>query len=127
MLKHITHIKDVLQGKTAAGVKRSSRWPEVRKEHLAKNPTCALCDGKQTLEVHHVRPFHLHPELELDPENLITLCEAKKGGVTCHQFFGHLGNYKFVNESVREDVATFRAKIAAAREALHGRAEAEEA
>lgn len=94
------------------GKKRSSKWPTVRKKFLAENPTCAVCGAtKGKREIHHVHPFHLKPELELDPTNFITLCENKKDGVNCHLFLGHLGNFMSVNETVREDAATWAKKI----------------
>ena len=61
---------------------------------------CAVCSGTASLEVHHIVPFHIDATKELDPSNLITLCESKKNGVNCHLFFGHLGNYKRVNVQV---------------------------
>jgi hypothetical protein len=38
--------------------------------------------------------------LELTPDNLITLCESKKYGITCHLFVGHRGNYRLFNPDV---------------------------
>ena len=108
----LTYALDRYHGKTTAGKKRSSHWPTVRKDFLEKNSTCAVCGGKEKLEVHHKKPFHLHPELELDPNNLITLCESKHNGVNCHLLFGHLGNFKCVNENVEDDTAEWKEKIA---------------
>lgn len=105
------HHKHKLQGKIPDGHKRSSSWPKVRKEHLSEHPTCALCGGKESLEVHHIHPFHLKPELELDITNLITLCEAKKDGVNCHLLFGHLGNFKSFNFNVKPDSEDWNKKI----------------
>lgn len=82
---------------------RSPHWPKVRAEHLKRCPTCAACGGKDNLQVHHVQPFHLHPDLELDDANLITLCE--KPGHCCHFVFGHNYNWKTWNPHVREDAA----------------------
>lgn len=107
----IRKIKDRLQGKAPAGSKRSSRWPTVRKAHLAEHPECAVCGGTKKCEVHHVHPFHLKPELELDPTNLITLCESKSNGITCHLTVGHLGSYKSFNKDVKEDAATWAKKF----------------
>ena len=70
-----------------------------------------MCGGKVKLEVHHKKPFHIHPELELDPTNFITLCEADKGGVNCHLLFGHLGNFKSLNDTVETDAAQWNTKI----------------
>lgn len=110
-MKLLTHISDTLKGKTTLGKTRSNRWPIVRAVHLVAHPTCEVCGGKGNLEVHHIRPFHLHPELELDPTNLITLCEAKKDGINCHLFFGHLGNFKSYNVTVLADTPIWHAKI----------------
>jgi 5-methylcytosine-specific restriction protein A len=94
------------------GKKRSSLWSKARKDFLAKNPNCAVCGAsKGKLEVHHIKPFHLHPELELDPTNFITLCENKNDGVNCHLLFGHLGSFKSLNENVVSDAALWNKKI----------------
>lgn len=91
--------------------KRSGHWQKVRAEHLAKHPACEVCghDGEK-VNVHHIRPFHLHPDLELDPKNLITLCEDE-GFVNCHLFIGHLGNFKGWNPAVIADAAQFHKKL----------------
>jgi hypothetical protein len=107
----IARIIDAVKGKAPLSAKRSGHWSTVRKEHLEKHGACALCEGKDKLNVHHIKPFHLHPELELEPSNLITLCESEKGGVNCHLFFGHLGNFKSVNETVVEDVEKWKEKV----------------
>jgi hypothetical protein len=107
----IEHIKHRIQGKIPAGSKRSDKWPSVRKAHLEKFPSCAVCGGKEKLEVHHIEVFHLNPAKELDPSNLITLCEAKKDGLFCHLAVGHLGNFKSFNIDVRRDSAVWNKKI----------------
>lgn len=99
--------------KTPHGHHRSPHWHRERKAHLDLFPNCAVCGRHENLEVHHIRPFHLHPELELEPSNLITLCENKKDGVNCHLLFGHLGNYRSFNASVREDARLWREKLSA--------------
>ena len=111
-------IKDQIQGKCPPGAKRSPWWSKTRKKHLEMYPRCAVCGGTKTLEVHHVMPFHLDASLELDEKNLITLCEVKKEGITCHLFFGHLGNYKLANPDVRGDAEMWRSKMAVARQAF---------
>ena len=80
-------------GKSDGGtVERSGKWPAVRAHHLVKEPCCAWCGGTVKLQVHHIRPFHLYPQLELDDSNLITLCEDPKHN--CHLLIGHLGNFR---------------------------------
>jgi hypothetical protein len=53
---------------------RSPKWPALQRNHLKLHPKCEACETTLGLNVHHVKPFHLYPELELDPKNLITLC-----------------------------------------------------
>lgn len=93
------------------GAARSNQWPKVRKAHLARNPNCAVCGGNKVIEVHHKQPFHLNPELELEPTNLITLCEEGKNGIVCHRAIGHLGSYQSININVDEDSKAWNKKI----------------
>lgn len=92
------------------GAARSPEWGRVRREHLKKHPECIVCGGTKTCEVHHLRPFHTHPHLELDPKNLVTLCEGV-GTFYHHLWIGHLGNYKSINEHCVEDAKLWREKI----------------
>lgn len=109
MKKLIQLAKDLVKRKPLHP--RSSEWPRVRKEHLKQEPHCAVCLGTAKLEVHHKVPFHVAPERELDPTNLVTLCESKKGGLNCHLFVGHLGNYKRVNRNIDQDIVMIRAQF----------------
>ncbi len=99
MQRHLKFIRDLLKGKPAH--LRSPEWHRVEKEHLEKEPSCQWCGGTQKLQVHHVTPFHLAPALELDPGNLITLCE-EGGFYNCHLAHGHNGDWKSFNDQVRE-------------------------
>lgn len=105
----IQHIRDIFFRGVSFGALRSPKWDEVRKSHLKESPTCKVCDTKgnvlNPLNVHHVRPFHLHPELELDDSNLITLCRR------CHFLIGHLDNWSSWNVNVREDAEHIRNEI----------------
>lgn len=107
----LKHLKDVGQGKAELGNKRSGQWPAVEKAHLEKQPNCMVCNRSEKLNVHHIKPFHIYPDLELDPSNLITLCESDKGGVNCHLHYGHLGNFKSFNENVIPDASLWNQKI----------------
>jgi len=102
-------IKDWWRGNTFGG--RSSQWPRVRKEFLEKHFYCSICGGTKKLEVHHIQNFRTHPELELDTDNLITLCEAKKYGLNCHLLIGHCGNYKKQNYDILKDAYYWSKKI----------------
>lgn len=93
------------------GTPRSPDWASVRKEFLKNNPKCAVCGGTTKMEVHHMKPFHSFPTLELDINNLISLCEAGKNGIVCHLAFGHLGSYKSINKKVVKDSKDWKKKI----------------
>jgi 5-methylcytosine-specific restriction endonuclease McrA len=84
-------IWDRVQGKAPKGARRHRTWRKVRAAHLFKFDSCAVCESTTKLQVHHIVPFHVAPGLELDPANLITLCENNKYGIRCHQLIGHLG------------------------------------
>ncbi len=73
----------------------------MEKAHLQREPACAVCGIRQGLQVHHIKPVHLHPQLELDPNNLITLCEVK--GRDHHLLIGHLDEWESFNVNVLED------------------------
>jgi hypothetical protein len=73
----------------------SPLWRKTRKLHKMLHPRCAACPSlKRSNEVHHIIPRHEDPKLELDPTNLITLCE------TDHLVFGHLRSWKSWNPDV---------------------------
>lgn len=96
----------------AHGHERSPEWSRVAKEHRLREPACMACGYKgRKLQVHHIKPFHLHPHLELDPHNLITLCEAR--GRNHHLLLGHLSAWESYNEHIRDDVKRFYRKTAA--------------
>lgn len=105
MLKAIKHglnlIKHCLRD-VGISSKRSPKWSTIEKHFLAQNPACAACGGKDRLNVHHCKPFHLNPELELDTSNLITLCMGEK---ECHFHLGHGGNFQKYCPDVREYAA----------------------
>src|SRR3990167_1579810 len=107
----IESIKNIFGVSRTFGAARSKEWRSVRVEHLRKNPACAVCGGTKTLEVHHIKLFSQFPAEELNPQNLITLCESGKLGVTCHRFFGHLGNYRQPNPDVVMDSKVWNEKL----------------
>ena len=102
-------IKDILQKRVPKGHKRSSKWRKVRKKHVNENPFCAVCEDVRKLEVHHIEPFHVNPDRELDPANLVTLCDRKNIG--CHYVFGHLKSWKSHNRTLEEDIEIWNDKI----------------
>lgn len=107
----IKTVVEVIQGKRSWNQKRSKFWSKIRNAFIKEHKKCAICGNSKKLEVHHKKPFHLYPELELEVDNLIILCENKKYGVNCHLLFGHLGNYKRYNPNIEEDVNIWKSKL----------------
>lgn len=103
-MSHWRDLADTLPSKAAEGQRRSSQWRSVRDEFI-RGKSCACCGGRRFLIAHHIVPFHLSPILELDPTNLIVLCEAKRYGINCHLLLGHLGNWQRANPFVAADAA----------------------
>lgn len=85
--------------------RRSAGWDRVRDRHLEMFPFCAGCGGIRDLQVHHIVPFHVSPDLELVPRNLITLC---MGDYDCHLRLGHGGSFRCYNPDIVRDVKLFR-------------------
>src|ERR1700722_1082943 len=85
-----------------SSTERSPKWHEVERAHLAKEGWGRNCGATSALQVHHKMPFHLDPVRELDPTNLITLCENFRDGVECHLHVGHLGNCKNFNPQIAQ-------------------------
>lgn len=77
---------------------RSPDWAALRQQHIDKQPCCQACGSCKKPEVHHIVPVHLDPSKELDPDNLITLCDKY-----CHFVFGHFMHYKSWNKNVVKD------------------------
>jgi len=88
---------------------RSPKWAKFRREFLKRNPACAGCGTKTKLEVHHIRPYHLFPNLELDENNCVVLCDQSSG--SCHLVLGHLKDWTSWNESVLEDAKIYYQKV----------------
>ena len=99
----------------------AERGPEVP----GRQPGLRLLRRRDAIQVHHRWPFHDcvlagRPDLELDPRNLIALCETERGVATldCHLHVGHMGDWKSYNPRVAGDAHICRASPAAKRLAL---------
>lgn len=91
------------------GVKRHPSWRRVRKEFLKNNSSCAVCGGTKKLVVHHIKPVHLFPELELVKPNLITLCQSRSHND--HFIFGHLLNWRSYNKEIIKDSSNYLKRL----------------
>lgn len=93
--------------------KRSSLWPALRYAHLLQYPACMVCGTKDKVVPHHIVPVHVCRALELEPSNLISLCE---GTGNHHLWVGHGGAWKAYVPTVAEDAAYFARRIRERRE-----------
>lgn len=92
--------KDLLNFKSQS-IQGSYATSKAKKLHVKEFPECAVCGSTRDLEVHHVTPVHINPDLATNELNFITLCDSTNNG--CHRWFGHFGNFtKLYNIYVRE-------------------------
>ena len=110
----------MLKGKTTLTVPRSGKWHKIEKEHLEANPGCAVCGDTKSVQVHHIFPFHYcvalgRPDLELDPKNLISLCETNKkySEQNHHLILGHYDDFKSSNLDVVKDSRAYQGMTSA--------------
>lgn len=104
----MSHLTRLLHAKVRAVINRitrSPKWRHVEKAHLAGHGLCEGCGSTKHLQVHHRRPFHLAPELELDPENLVTCCMDLP---ECHLRISHGDNFKAWNPNVMKHLEMSR-------------------
>lgn len=107
-LKKVRHLVRRTAAKGREVIKhgrRSSKWPALERQVVAERRECAACGSTKHLQVHHIKPFHLHPELELDPANLIVLCMDEP---ECHLLIGHGDSFRAFNPDVVVDAARSR-------------------
>ena len=84
---------------------RSPKWETVRRHYIKSHGECEACGARTDLNVHHIRPFHLFPELELSESNLITLCRK-------HHFeLGHKKDWSDYDVDVRAHAAELRKSL----------------
>jgi len=103
LIRPLHYVRSIIRERSKSK-KRSSRWNSVRDSFIESYPTCAACGSKNRLQVHHIAPFHLYPELELDIKNLIVLCMDKN---ECHLEIGHGGSFKCYNPKVETHAKRF--------------------
>ena len=60
----------------ARRIRKLKRFSDCRKEVLNRdNFTCQICFNSG-IDVHHIKPIYLNPELSFEVSNLITLCKS---------------------------------------------------
>ena len=67
-------------------------WRKLRRQHLARQPTCVRC-GALGQHIHHKVTVKKAPHRRLDPTNLETLCQPCHNRVTMwHERLGPRGS-----------------------------------
>ena len=89
---------------------RSPRWPAFVHQLLRERPLCEGC-GRRSETGHHVIPFHVRPDLELDPGNVVPVCPP------CPFVVCHGGNWQLYIPTARADLAAHLARVRAAKKA----------
>ena len=92
--------------------RRHPKWKAVR-DAFVKGKKCVICGSLTNLQVHHKKPFNLFPELELEENNLMVLCE--NDSKNCHFTFGHLFNWSTYNHDIDNTVNYFQILIKTAK------------
>lgn len=92
------------------GVSRSSQWPTFKKEFEKNNPKKCMVCGNKKCDLHHFKVFHLHPELELDLNNVGWFCQGLGTG-NHHLWIAHLGSFRSWNEMAKENAKEWKFKI----------------
>ena len=99
----VSHFRGAIVGK-----KRSSKWSSLQKDFLEKNPECEICGTRKNLQVHHKKPFHLYPELELEESNLVTLCMDKR---ECHLRIAHGSSWRSYSPKLVEFIKILKGDL----------------
>lgn len=92
------------------GKPRSPQWPKVEAEHKRKENSCRCCGTRNNLQVHHIKPYHKFPELELEDSNLMTVCQ------NCHFVICHENNWGNWVVDVEDQVQIHRVRVDRQRE-----------
>ena len=64
-------------------------WLRLKSKLLYEKKECEICGSSSFLHVHHILPRSSNPELAMDIENLMVLCEE------CHKEIHKGDKYKF--------------------------------
>jgi 5-methylcytosine-specific restriction enzyme A len=84
---------------------RSPEWEKLVRKIIKAHPYCAISGLRENLQVHHIKPFHLYPELELVEANLVVL------NVNYHFIFGHFGDWRAWNPNVLNDIKVWHNRL----------------
>jgi len=65
------------------------KWLRLKSKLLYEKRKCEICGSDNYLHIHHILPRSSNPELTMDKENLMVLCED------CHKKIHKYDKYKF--------------------------------
>lgn len=88
------------------GAKRSPEWSKTKREFEKLYPkVCEFCGTTKKMNLHHLKPFNLFPDLENDFNNLLWACRD------CHFIFCHLKFWGSYDLNAKETAKWYRGKI----------------
>ena len=74
-------------------IESTKEYKDLKKATIEKyGNKCPKCDVLENLQIHHILDFANHPDLRLDPSNVICLCKS------CHRSFHNLYGNNTANE-----------------------------
>ncbi len=62
----------------------TAAWKLFRETFLEDHPTCAMC-GADATDCHHLTPYHLAGDQDLDPAKFAPLCKSCHGVITAQE------------------------------------------
>jgi len=71
----------------------NKEWLMLKSMTIYNKKCCEVCKSTRSLHVHHILPRSSNPELALDVENLMVLCES------CHRKIHSKDKYSFYREN----------------------------
>lgn len=63
----------------------TERWKEVSLLKRLRNPKCEVCQKRPATAVHHIKRARDYPELQLDIDNLQSICDQCHGKETVQE------------------------------------------
>ena len=74
---------------TVSKVRHAYRVRKAMWEYAKAHPQCEWCGRERDVDVHHVIPISVAPDLAGAEANMISLCADK-----CYLYVGHNGDYR---------------------------------
>lgn len=84
------------------GDRNSPEYTDWRNKVINRDRVCKICGGDKHLHAHHIYSYHANPELRIDVDNGITLCQF------CHDKYHSYYGKKSNPQTLMEFIKRFR-------------------